>query len=177
MLKKHGFHRIINFCHMSFSSTHPSDEELLLGIRCNLSNARIYQGIFFVSSGNSWLFGFKSNDTPKTLRFPKYILKHPKSYLKILWAFPAWMKMTPVLTCMWGTCCQVPDREVFPGPGRHFLRDVGTCWNIENDEPWRKVKVVIFFHGFERQAENETTKPISYPIWENHFGFAKMKYA
>ena len=52
---------------------------------------------------------------------------------------------SPVLTCMWGTCCQVPDCEVFPGPGRHFLRDVGTCWNIESDEPWRKVKVVIFF--------------------------------
>ena len=101
-------------------------------------------------------------------------MEHPKQYLKILWAFPAWMKMTPVLTCMWGTCCQVPDREVFPGPGKHLIsRDLGKCWNIESDEPWRKVITVMVFHGFSAGLLRPQNP--SHIRSENQPNFAKNK--
>lgn len=100
MPKKHGFHRIIYFCHMSFGSTHPSDEELLVLNGC-------FGAVIFPMPGSTWgsfmvflsvleILGCLALRlmTHFTLRFPRYILKHPKSYLKILSAFPAWMKKT-----------------------------------------------------------------------------------
>lgn len=47
MPKKHGFHRIIYFCHMSFGSTHPSDEELLVLNGC-------FGAVIFPMPGFTW---------------------------------------------------------------------------------------------------------------------------
>lgn len=47
MPKKHGFHRIIYFCHMSFGSTHPSDEELLVLNGC-------FGAVIFPMPGSTW---------------------------------------------------------------------------------------------------------------------------